>query len=681
MYRKIIALAFAIMLVLGTTACGDKSLGNDSEAVNGFNDAIDMDFAKEVQRTISEFGDDEAVGMRSAGSSAETETAKYIESLMKDIGLQNVTMDETTVDGWTFNGANITFTDADGNTEKIDLGGYQTTLQAKDEECELVYVGEGTMYDYEDMDVNDKLVLLDVDQNENWWINYPAYQAKVKGAKAVIAMSIYKDEGEDRIGVQDICGPADAPALAISEKDSKALQKAIKASGGDSIKVKLNCDSKVTEDATSHNVWGEIPGKTDETIFLFGHMDGYFHSAYDDAEGAAVTMSIAKALIDSNYEPDKTIRFCIHGAEEWGVSGSEYDWSAGAYQDIETNHPDWVNGAFAIVNNDGGYTVEGETQAGTYTTSELKPFVEQSLGEIIGDSKYEWTHFNNSTGTEDFHWARIGIPSIVAGEGEGTAYDDMGYHSTYDSMEAQPLDEEGFREMILTYGKFAIDLDELNVRPMDFGNRIQEFKESMNENDIISDEDFAKAEAAAKALQAKIDAVEKSGDKEAAVELNKETQEVFKVLQDYWLGMDYIEVDECVRHELYQNNIELLDEAIKALEAGNVQEAYDEYLSGVDWAWYEMNFDQETTQYMIDQQKNNSEGTFGEGLVRTPIADTDHVVRSLGEKYDVEGADVSADIEELKTIRNTQQDYLNETYADEKVGLEEAVKLMNKYAK
>ena len=337
MYKKLLAAAFTLMLVFGMTACGSS---NDSEAVNNFDAEIDVEYAKEVVQTISSFGDDPVMGMRSAGSPAEKQAIDYLKEQMEEIGLKNVTVEETTVDGWTFNGADITFTNADGEEQKIDLGGYQTTLVAENEEVELVYLNEGTAADYEDIDVTGKLVLIDIDQNENWWISYPAYQAKVKGAKGVIAHSIFAEKGEDRVGVQDICGPADAPALAISSKDKKALVAAIKANDGEPITVTLNCDSQVTEDAVSHNVWGEIPGKTDETIFVFSHVDGYFHSQYDDAQGVSVSMAIAKALIDSGYEPDKTIRFCFHGSEEWGVSGSEYDWSAGAYEEITALHPE-----------------------------------------------------------------------------------------------------------------------------------------------------------------------------------------------------------------------------------------------------------------------------------------------------------------------------------------------------
>ena len=677
MYKKLFAIMFALMLAMGMTACGSS---NDSEAVNNFDAAIDMDFAKEVAETISTFGDDPVMGMRSAGSPAEKETIDYLEGVMKDIGLQNVTVDPITVDGWTFKGANVTFTNAAGEEQKIDLGGYQTTLVAKDEQVELVYVNEGTAADYEGIDVTGKLVLLDVDQNENWWINYPAYQAKVKGAKAVIAHSIFAEEGDDRVGVQDVCGPADAPALAISNQDKNALIDAIEANGGKPITVTLNCDSQVTLDATSHNIWGEIPGTTDETIFVFSHVDGYFHSQYDDAQGVSVSLAIAKALIDSGYEADKTIRFCFHGAEEWGVSGSEYDWSAGAYEEIMTEHPEWVNGAFAIVNNDGGYTVEGETCSGVNSSVELQAFVEESLNENADNTKYEWTIGGPSTGTEDFMWQRMGIPAIVAGEGDGEIYFASCYHSTYDSWDAVPLDEEGYRELIYTYGKFAIDLDELDVRPMSFTARIQDFEESLtdaSEFRALLDEAYTAAEA----LEAKMAEVESGDDKAAAVELNKQTQAVYKALQDAWFGVDLINVDACIKHEIYQGNLENLDATIAALEAGNVAEAYDEYLWAIDWAWYDMCFDKETTDYMKNQLFENREGTWGEGLIQFPHADTWDICQSLGEKYDAENPDVSAEIAALKEIRDQQQGYLDKVYADEKAGLEKAIKLMNEAAK
>lgn len=676
MYKKIISIVFALALALGLTACGSSEL---SESFVSFDEAVDVDYAKEVAKTVSGFGDDADTGNRSAGSPAEEQVADYLKAEMEKIGLKNVTKEETSVDTWVFKGANLTFKDAEGKERKAVLGGYQTDIHASDEQCELVYVGEGTEADYEGIDVTDKLVLLDVDQNENWWINYPAYQAKVKGARAVIAMSVFPEKGPDRVGVQDICGPADAPALAISQQDSKALQKAIKAGNGQSVTVTFNADSTVKEDGISHNVWGEIPGRTDETIFLFAHMDGYFHSTYDDAQGVAVSMAIAKGIMDSGYEPDKTIRICMHGAEEWGRSGSEYDWSAGAYEEIVNNHPEWVEGAFAIVNNDGGYAVEGEKYMGTRSAVELKSFTEESVGQLSEDSIYEWSFDKTSTYTEDFQWAREGIPAIVAGSGEGTKYDDMGYHSNYDSWEAQPLNEEGLKEVIRTFGKITLDLDALDVRPMNFTARLEDFRDSLSGTEQFDAliEDGLKASAA---LEEKMASVEDSGEKSEAVELNKKTQEVYKTLQDSLLGLDF-NGEAITRHEHYQTNIQLLDSTIAALEEGNIQEAYDEYLWAIDWAWYDMYFDEETCDYMENQLFEKRTDTWGDGLIRYPHCDIDGVVKSLREKYDAEAPDVSGEIAELKELKGIQQKYLEETYALEKEGLEKAVKLMKEYSK
>ena len=689
--KKILAIMMSVVFaftIFGLSGCGNEEAQVEeetaaapelSEEYTAFADAVDLDFAKEVNEKVASFGDDEAVGMRSAGSPAEYETCQYLEGVMNDIGLNNVTVDDITVDGWTFNGANITFTNANGEEQKIDLGGYQTTIQADNQEVELVYVNRGTEADYEGLDVTGKLVLYEINQEEDWWINYPAYQAKEKGALCSIAMRefVNKDEDGTRIGVQDVCGPADAPALAISRKDCNALKKAIKASGEDSIKVTFNADSKVTENVTSHNLYGEIPGAEDETIFVFAHMDGYFHAAYDDAWGCGASMGMAKGLIDSGYTPDKTIRFCIHGSEEWGREGSEYDWSVGAYEDIMTNHPDWVNGGFAIVNMDSGYTVEGAECKGTLSSVELKSFAKKSIGELADSSKFKWSHGNLSTYTEDFQWTRVGIPAICAGDGESTNYDDDGYHSTYDSWKYQPLDEEGYVEMMRTFGKVVIDLDSCKVRPMNFKARIKNFEKSLNDDAQAQfAESLDEAYAAADALQAKMDQVEESDDDAAATELNKQTQEVYLAFQDSLLGLDFMNVDAIVRHDMYEDNVDCLDGAIAALEEGNIAEAYDDYLSGVDWSWYDMNFDKATCDYMKNQLFSKRDDTWGAGLIEWPHADTNAIVVSLRDKYDTEGADVSEEIEALKAIRDQQAGYLEQVYASELVGIQDATELM-----
>ncbi len=96
MRKKIISLVCAGFMTMGLSACGSSS--DYGESFDAFDSAIDLDYTKELIKTISSFGDDPATGYRSAGSPAETETAEYLKSEMEKIGLKNVTMEETTLD-------------------------------------------------------------------------------------------------------------------------------------------------------------------------------------------------------------------------------------------------------------------------------------------------------------------------------------------------------------------------------------------------------------------------------------------------------------------------------------------------------------------------------------------------------------------------------------------------------
>jgi Iap family predicted aminopeptidase len=131
------------------------------------------------------------------------------------------------------------------------------------------------------------------------------------------------------------------------------LKRLIEDSKEGEISVRLTADSKITEDETAYSIIGEIPGATQEVIYMTAHYDGYFQAFEDNASGVSAALGIAKALIDSGYEPQKTIRFIFHPAEEWGLIDSRYDWAAGAYLTIN-KHLGWAENAFALINMDGG---------------------------------------------------------------------------------------------------------------------------------------------------------------------------------------------------------------------------------------------------------------------------------------------------------------------------------------
>lgn len=58
-------------------------------------------------------------------------------------------------------------------------------------------------------------MLIDINQREEWWINFPVYQAHLKGAAALIAVQDqgYGEIHDTSLNAQDIAGPKEAAAF------------------------------------------------------------------------------------------------------------------------------------------------------------------------------------------------------------------------------------------------------------------------------------------------------------------------------------------------------------------------------------------------------------------------------------------------------------------------------------
>ena len=129
-------------------------------------------------------------GYRTAGSQAEFEAGEMLVKEFESIGLQNVHKDAFTTDGWEYREGEITFTSAENESYTAVLGGHAVQFQADNETYEVVYANRGTADDLAELDVNGKWVLVDIDQSSDWWVNYPAYQAYLKGAAGVLAINV-----------------------------------------------------------------------------------------------------------------------------------------------------------------------------------------------------------------------------------------------------------------------------------------------------------------------------------------------------------------------------------------------------------------------------------------------------------------------------------------------------------
>ena len=429
---------------------------------------LDIDYSYHLAKRMEQFRTNPVLGYRPAGSRAEFETGEMLKQEMEAIGLSDVRKDAIKVDGWEFKKAVLSYTAEDGSRHEIQLGAYQTTFVTEGpKEFSLMYLGKGTAADYEGKDVTGKLVLVDINQRDEWWINYPVYQAHLKGAAALIAVQSggYGEIDDEALNAQDIAGPEDAPAFSISRKDSDPLKELLEHT--QEITVTLDADSRVTRDCTTYNIVGTIPGKhPDRMVLLSAHYDSYFSGFQDDNTAIALMFGIAKALLASGFKPNNTIVICAMAAEEWGVVDSNFDWSTGAYEQVFTAHPEWVGKVIADLNFELPALAHG-TRARIRSCYEYTRFLEEYLSELpdLTQAYPEETRVTSpiETWSDDFSMAIAGIPSMV-NDFTGGSFMETHYHSQFDNDDF--YDEQVYRLHHELFALLIAALDETCVIPL-----------------------------------------------------------------------------------------------------------------------------------------------------------------------------------------------------------------------
>ena len=661
---------------------------------------IDTDYSYQLAKRMEQFRSNEKLGYRPAGSRAEFLTGEMLKEEMQKLGLSEVCKNAVTVDGWEFKYAELTFETKDGKKHTALLGAYQTNFVTDGEqEFSLMYLGKGTEADYEGTDVTGKLVLVDINQRDEWWINYPVYQAHLKGAAAVIAVQCggYGEVDAKALNAQDIAGPEDAPAFSISREDAKLLRKLL--DGEKELTVRLDADSRVKRDCTTYNISGCIPGKHPERmVLLSAHYDSYFSGFQDDNTAIAMMFGIAKTLIESGFKPNNTIVFCAMAAEEWGVVDSNFDWSTGAYEQIFTAHPEWVGKVIADLNFELPALAHG-TRARIRCCYEYVHYIKEYL-EGLPELTKAYPEVTSVTApietwSDDFSMAIAGIPSMV-NDFTGGSFMETHYHSQFDNDDF--YDEAVYRLHHELFALLILALDETAVVPLDFspvlerviagGGRIVTATEEIllqTKKNQIGQEQIATA--AKKLIQVTEEAQKKekqSYDQTAAINARyhmllangnmEEAEQIFvenrsreeklltkfKQEQDRFVRIDwYGEV--FFPHEILWKNIGLLQDAINALEQSDVDKALEKIYQ-VDNNAYAFMFDEYVyrhfTDYVFNQPKERLKWGYGRLLEHEDLY---HVVKCLLKKRKEADTDYREELHYLKECHKKQTGRLIDT--------------------
>ena len=634
--------------------------------------SLDIEASYNLAKQMEAYRTNPVLGYRPAGSKAEFETGEMLKSYMEDLGLSNVRKDEIKVDGWEFEKAVLAYADAAGERQEVQLGAYQTDFVTKGAETfQVVYVGKGGEKDYADKDVTGKIVLAEINQRDEWWINFPVYQAHEKGAKALIAVQIggYGQVDEKALNAQDIAGPPEAAAFSMSFEDSEKLKACLNEKG--EITVTLDASSRVMRDVSTYNILGEIQGRrSDRMILLSAHYDSYFSGFQDDNTAVAMMLGIARAFIKMGYQPENTWVFCAMAAEEWGIADSKYDWSTGAYAEVFNVHPEWAGKVIGDFNFELPALSNGNLD-GIRCTYEYKDFFEDTLKTLPALSPaYPEGGLVSApieTRSDDFSVAISGIPSMV-NEFSAGSFMTTHYHSQYDSDAY--YNEAAYRFHHELYGLLLMHLDSQSVAPLNFAEVFEQASASL---DVLMCQKsgsrvtallnlLGQTEEVAEEVYDRIYDINEAGvDSEQCREAENILLKVFKMAQDKYVRLTW-EDAVVFPQEAAQNNLRYLKKAIRALKRKIPDaEAAFEALYEIDNNAYAFQFSKQVyerfTDYVLDQNSDRLQWGRGRIVHHENLYD---LVAQLMDKYHQGATDFANEIAELEKVAKRQKAYLRD---------------------
>jgi len=208
----------------------------------------------------------------------------------------------------------------------------------------VVWVGLGTVADFQGRDVKGKTVMIysmptpgGRDHSADW----SGAVRRANDAGAAIILVEMGFPGDAQSEPEGAVGAA-APTVTITPDEANLIRDQL--DRGRPVSFHLQLATEEREGLKTGNVWGVLPGASEEQILLMAHTDAFFEGAMDNASGLAMMLDIARhyAAVSQAQRP-RTLVFLTtpdhhHGSQGIHWVRDNYDWGKVALI-VNCEHP------------------------------------------------------------------------------------------------------------------------------------------------------------------------------------------------------------------------------------------------------------------------------------------------------------------------------------------------------
>lgn len=593
-----------------------------TEQLSALSQRFEMPEMRDYLRNFVEeyitIGDSELYGGKHCGSDAEQQGAKFIYSELQKIGIKAELLP--------FKSTRFQFNDADicyeGQTDSIKPYACMSVPTASEGITgNLIDVGSGDKYFYEDNDVTGKIVLIETKEDfEDGTIAgvFQMLEAAKNGAAGIVLYTneYILDENTIR-ATYSAYGPY-IPYVTISAADAKKLKAEM--SENPDFEITLTVDAEFApNEGTSYEVIGEIEGKSDERIVYSAHLDHFFRCVQDNVTAVATLLGIAKAMKEIGYIPEKTINFVFSGSHEVGPVDTAAPDLLGPWKLLTELKPEWDGKIIADINFE--YTALASNKHRGLTSYEMggmyKDFLKYMPDEMpgLGDvaKEIDSNNYYLLTWCDACTFIMRGVPVFMNDAVSEQIYEMtspyMGRdHSNMDNMDVYSA--EAHVSNTCWFGCLGIYLDNQPVLVPDYDSRISVMELTDEEKTYLDSaeigyaeyqkqlENFRRYGTAVKTMLAEYTGSGHVND-EKSRSINSQILKIQKLLADSTDGLTTAVPSMLTApHKVYIDKGIKFADALKICENSGYRDAYEQVLRTIDMAGIEDKYSGELAKEM-----------------------------------------------------------------------------------